>query len=139
MTDALYWLVLSALATVFFTVPYVVERILRVGPWPALGYTNFGTGGFNQPEEQPAAWARRAYAAHINSVENLAVLAILVLTSHVTGLAGPLVATAAMVYFFARVAYYFAYVFAIPVLRTVLYFVTLGALLAMAFALLGWL
>ena len=88
MTEALYWLVLSAIATTVFAVPYVVERIGRVGFIPALGYSNYGTGGFDQPEEQPATWAKRAHAAHRNALEGLPVLAALVLTSHVTGDSG---------------------------------------------------
>jgi len=137
MTEALYWLVLSALATTFFAVPYVMERIVRVGFLPALGYSNYGTGGFDQPDEHPAAWAKRAHAGHRNALEGLPVLAALILTSHITGLAVPLVAVAAKIYFFARLAHYFFYLFGIPVLRTLVFFVALGCLLAMGFALLG--
>ncbi len=137
MTEALYWLVMSAIATTFFAVPYVIERIGRVGFMSALGYSNYGTGGFDQPEEHPATWAKRAYAAHRNALEGLPVLAALVLTSHVTGLAVALVAAAAKIYFFARLAHYVTYLVGIPVLRTLTFFVALGCLLAMGFALLG--
>lgn len=137
MTESLYWLVMSALATLLFSVPYVVERIGRVGFMPALGYTNYGTGGFDQPDEHPAAWAKRAYAAHRNALEGFPVLAALILTSHATGLAIALVAVAAKIYFFARLGHYIFYVLGIPVLRTLIFFVALGSLLAMGFALLG--
>lgn len=138
MTEALYWLVMSAVATLFFAVPYVIERIARVGFIPALGYSNYGTGGFEQPEEKPAIWARRAYAAHRNAVENLPVLAALILTSLVTGLAVATVAFAAKVYFFARLGHYLSYLVGIPVVRTLFFFVALACLLAMGFALLGF-
>ncbi len=137
MTDALYWLTLSAIATAFFSFPYVVERIGRVGMMNALGYTNYGTGGFEQPDEHPATWAKRAHAAHRNAVESLPILAALVLTAHVTGIAGVLVATAAKTYFFARLAHYLFYLAGIPVVRTLAFFVALGALLAIGLALLG--
>lgn len=139
MTDALFWLVCSAVATVVFALPYVFERIVRVGVIPALGYSKYGTGGFEQPEEHPALWARRAYAAHRNALESLPVLAILVLVAHVTNTAGAFVAQAAMIYFFARLAYYIVYVLGIPVLRTLIFFVTVGAVLAIALKLLGYL
>ena len=138
MSDALYWLVLSAFATLFFSLPYVIERIGRVGFMSALGYSNYGTGGFAQPEEQPAIWARRAYAAHRNALESLPILAAFVLTSHVTGIATAFIALAAKVYFFARLGHYIVYLFGIPILRTVIFFVALGALLAMGLALVGW-
>ncbi len=137
MTDALYWLVLSAIATTFFALPYVIERIGRVGFMSALGYSNYGTGGFEQPEEQPAAWAKRAYAAHRNALESLPILAALVLTSHITTLAAATVVVAAKIYFFARLGHYVVYLLGIPVLRTLTFFVALGCLLAMGFALLG--
>lgn len=138
MTDALFWLVWSAVATALFSLPYVAERIIRVGFIPALGYSNYGTGGFDQPEERPAKWALRAYAAHRNALESLPILAIGVLVAHVTNTAGAFVAQAAMIYFFARLAYFFAYMFGIPVLRTLLYFVTLASVLAIALKLLGF-
>jgi len=138
VTEALYWLVLSAIATLFFAVPYVMERIGRVGFMAALGYSNYGTGGFDQPEEQPTSWAKRAHAAHRNALESLPVLAAFVLTSHVTGLAVATVALAAKIYFFARLGHYLTYLLGIPVLRTLSFFLALGCLLAMGFALLGW-
>lgn len=137
MTDALFWLVWSGIATVLFSLPYVMERIVRVGLIPALGYSNYGTGGFEQPEEQPAKWARRAYAAHRNALESLPLLAIFVLVAHVTNTAGAFVAQAAMIYFFARLAYFVVYVMGIPALRTLLFFVSLAAILAIALKLLG--
>ena len=139
MPDHLYWLVLSAIATMLMPLPYVFEAITRLGLIPAGGYSKDRTsGGFERPGETPAAWAERAYRAHRNAVENLAVLAILVLTAHVANNAPALalVAQAAKVYFFARLAHYVIYTAGIPMLRTLAFFVALGALLVMAYALL---
>ena len=139
MPEHLYWLVLSAVATLLMPLPYVFESIMRLGLIPAGGYSKDGTsGGFERPGETPAAWAQRAYRAHRNAIESLAVLAILVLTAHAlnNGPALALVAQAAKVYFFARLVHYIVYTAGIPMLRTLAFFVALGALFAMAYALL---
>ena len=138
MSDALYWLTLTALLTVLFPLPYVIEHICRVGLWAALGYSSNGTAGFDQPDENPALWARRARAAHRNDLENLPVFAALVLVAHAAGLADAFVATAAQIYFWSRLGFYAVYVAGIPVARTVIFFVGLGATFAIAFHLLGY-
>lgn len=137
MTDALYWLVLTALVTAFMGFPYVMERISRVG-LAALGYSADGTaGGFEQPGETPAAWAQRAYKAHRNAIESLAILAALVLTAHITNTSGDgIVATATMTYFFARLVHYVVYALGIPVVRTLAFFVAWGSLVTIAYVLL---
>ena len=137
MTADLYWLTLTALMTAVFAVPYVTERILRVGMGSALGYSKeTGTGGFDQPVEKPAPWARRAHAAHRNAIEGLPILAALVLTAHIAGVDPGLAATAAKTYFLARLAHYIVYVAGIPVLRTLAFFVALAALFVIGYAIL---
>ena len=138
MTDALFWLTLSAIATVLFSLPYTVERIFRVGFWDALGYSDYGIAGFVQPNEQPAVWARRAHAAHRNALESLPALAALILTAHVAGVGDAFVALAAQSYFYARLAYYFIYIAGIPILRTLLYIIGFTAIFAIAFHVLGY-
>ena len=141
MTADLYWLTLTALMTAVLAVPYVMERILRVGIPGALGYSaESGTGGFDQPSEKPAIWAKRAHAAHRNAVESLVVFAALVLTAHIagvgTGAGGDLVALAAKTYFFARLVHYVVYTAGIPILRTLSFFVALGAIFVIGYAIL---
>ena len=137
MSDALFWLALTAVLTSFETVPHILERIGRIGLMSALGYNKqSGHGDSNQPSETPPAWAARAYRAHINSVENLAVFATLVLIAHITKIGGETVACAAMVYFFARIAHYVVYVLGLPVLRTLAFTTSLGALLTIAYVVL---
>lgn len=138
MTPDLYWLTLTALLTALMALPYVAERLLRVGFMPALGYSKeSSTGGFDQMAEKPAAWAKRAYAAHRNAVENLAVFAALILIAHVSGITGGgLVTTAAIAYFFGRLAHYVLYTLGVPVLRTLSFFVCMGAMLTLAYVIL---
>ena len=137
MSDELFWLALTAVLTAFEAVPYILERIGRIGLMSAMGYNEqSGHGDTNQPSETPPHWACRAYRAHINSVENLAAFATLVLIAHITKIGGETVACAAMVYFFARIAHYVVYVIGIPVLRTLTFATSLGALLTIAYVLL---
>ena len=139
MSDALFWLTLSAVATLLYPLPYVIEHILRVGPWGAMSYTSNGTAGIDQPDENPAHWARRARAAHRNDLENLPVFAALVLVAQAAGMADAFVAAAAQIYFWSRLGFYAVYVAGIPVVRTLIFFVGLGATLAIAFHILGYL
>ena len=128
MTADLYWLVLTALMTLVIAVPYVVERILRVGFMPALGHNKeSSTAGFDQVTEKPAAWAKRAHSAHRNAIESFAVFAALILVAHIAGIGGANVVLAAKVYFFARLAHFIVYTAGIPVLRTLAFFAALGA------------
>ena len=137
MTADLYWLTLTALMTACMAFPYVIERILRVGSMPALGYSKeSGTGGFDQPAEKPATWAKRAYAAHRNAVEGFAIFAALVLTAHIANIDAAQVATWAKIYFFARLVHYVVYAAGIPVVRTLSFFVALAALFMIGYAIL---
>lgn len=140
MTPPLFWLTLTALLTAVCAFPYVLERIVRVGLISAAGHNaESGTGGFDQPDEKPAVWAKRAYCAHRNAVESLPIFAALVLTAHVAGLAGAsaaLVALAAKTHFFARLAHFIVYTAGVPLLRTLTFFVALGAMFVIGYAIL---
>ncbi|MFL6695312.1 MAG: MAPEG family protein [Ramlibacter sp.] len=48
-------------------------------------------------------WAQRLMAAHDNAVENLVVFAALVLAANAMGISNAAIATASLVYFWARV------------------------------------
>ena len=135
MTADLFWLTLTALLTAFMAVPYVCERILRVGIGSALGYSkDSATGGFDQATEKPAGWAKRCHAAHRNAVESFAIFAALVLTAHIAGITGGgMVVVAAQTYFFTRLAHYLFYLVGVPVLRTLAFFVALAAMFAIGY------
>ena len=62
--------------------------------------------------------------------------ATLVLIAHITKIEGETVACAAMVYFFARIAHYVVYVLGLPVLRTLTFATSLGAMLTIAYVVL---
>lgn len=130
MTTELYWLVLTALMTALFWVPYILDRIATQGLMNAMGYP-----AGDLPAQ--SAWAIRAQKAHSNAIENLAVFAPLVLALHVLGLSTGLTASAAAIYFFARLVHYIVYLAAIPVARTLAFAVGWAATIAIGLTVLG--
>ena len=110
MKTELYYLALVATLTGLLWIPYILDRIGVWGLLPAVGYPE------NPPRQHP--WAVRLMRAHANAVENLVVFATLVLVANAMGITGGAVATAAMVYFWARVVHLIAYTFAVPWVRT---------------------
>ncbi len=112
MTPELYWLTLTALMTSLLWLPYIINRLIEMG----IGQAVFNPNSDPSPN---ALWAKRMMCAHENAVENLVVFAPLVIVLHIAGAATSLTATAAMVYFFARLAHFLVYTLGIPGLRTV--------------------
>ena len=124
MKTELLYLVYVTVLTGLLWVPYILDRILTWGLIPAVGYPD------NPPAQSP--WARRLMKAHANNVENLVVFAALVLAAVALGKSNSAIATAAMVYFWARVVHVLAYTFAIPWVRTLAF--TVGFLCQAAIA-----
>ncbi len=110
MKTELLYLTLVAALTGLLWVPYILDRIAVWGLLPAVSYPP------NPPAQSP--WAQRLMKAHANAVENLVVFAALVLAAQDLGVASAATATAAMVYFWARVVHAVVYALAIPWLRT---------------------
>ena len=110
MSVELRYLALVSVLTGLLWVPYILNEILVRGLVAAVGY----------PENPKplAKWAQRLKSAHYNAVENLVVFAALVLAAAVAGIHDPAIATAACVYFWARVVHAAAYTFAVPWART---------------------
>ena len=110
LTKELLWLTLTAALTGLLWVPYILDRVAVRGLASAVGY----------PENPPpqSAWAQRLMRAHANAVENLVVFAALILVAQAAGVSNAAVATAALVYFWARVVHALAYTFAVPWVRT---------------------
>lgn len=108
-TELIYLVYVTALTGLLW-VPYILDRIAKWGLTTAVGYPT------NPPPQSP--WAQRLMKAHFNAVENLVIFAALVLAAHALGVAKGAIATAAVVYFWARVAHVVAYTFAIPWVRT---------------------
>jgi uncharacterized MAPEG superfamily protein len=110
MKTELFYLALTTALTGLLWVPYILDRIIVWGLVPAVGYPA------NPPAQSP--WAQRLKRAHGNAVENLVVFATLVLIASVMGMTGGAIATAAVVYFWARLVHAIAYTFAVPWVRT---------------------
>jgi len=110
MKTELLYLVYVTILTMLLWVPYILDRIAKWGLLGAVGYPP------NPPPQSP--WAMRMMKAHSNAVENLVVFAALVLAAHALGVTSGAIATAAIVYFWARLVHVLAYTFAIPWVRT---------------------
>jgi uncharacterized MAPEG superfamily protein len=91
---------------------------------------------FQTPKmEEPSIeseWAQRARRAHSNGVENLVVFAALVLAANAAGVSNQATATAAAVYFWARLGHFLALTLGIPFVRTGIW--TVGWVAQMTFA-----
>jgi uncharacterized MAPEG superfamily protein len=130
LSPELFWLTCTVLMTTCMWVPYVLNRILELGLWPALGNP--------QPGQQVnAAWARRSAAAHSNAIENLVLFAALVLTIQQLGINDGQTTALCAVYFFARAAHFVIYLLGIPVLRTLSFAVGFAAQIMLALKILG--
>jgi uncharacterized MAPEG superfamily protein len=110
MTTDLKMVAWTAGLTLILWIPYILARLITYGPGRTLSYA--------ADKEPLPAWAEKAKKAHYNAVENLAPFAALVLIAHLSGTASSVTTTAAIVYFWARVAHYLSYLSAIPYLRT---------------------
>ena len=110
----------AALCVVLF-VPYVLARIGSWGLLDTVGYPE------NPPQLPP--WARRAYRAHMNMVENLAPFAALVLVAHAAGISNGATALGAQLFFWSRVVHAVVFIAGIPWIRTLAF---VGGVIGMA-------
>lgn len=110
VTPDLWWLAAVSVATMLMWIPYMLQLIAGQGMMAGLGN--------REDVAELAPWAARAKRAHENAVHNLVVFAAVVLTAHAAGLSGPATATAAAVYFWARLVHYAAYTLGIIGVRT---------------------
>ena len=111
MKTEVWYLVLVTTFTALLWIPYILDRLMVRGLMDAVGYPD-------NPKPQ-SLWAQRMMKAHANAVENLVVFAALVLAAQVSGVSNGAIATAAMVYFWARVVHALVFTFGIPWLRTI--------------------
>lgn len=127
MSKELFWLTLTVAMTGLFWVPYVLDRIFVRGLFAAMANPSAG-------DKPQSAWAQRMMRAHDNAVENLVIFSSLILTTHVLGISTTVTATAAAIYFWARLSHYLIYSFGIPILRTLSFTVGFGAQAALVLA-----
>lgn len=130
MSEELRWLALVSIATGCFWMVYVLNRFVEVG----IPTTLDNRGPLTTAK---APWAVRAKMAHTNAVENLAVFAPLTLVVHVAHAGTALTATAAMVYFYARLAHFLVYILGVPVARTLAFLTGFACQVVMALAIFG--
>ena len=129
MKTELLYLVYVTVLTGLLWVPYILDRMMKWGLAGTVGYPE------NPPPQSP--WAQRMLKAHKNAVENLVVFAALVLAAHALGVSTGAIATAAIVYFWARVVHVIAYTMAIPWVRTLAFAVGFFAQAAIAWQILA--
>lgn len=110
MNSALFYLALVTAFTGILWLPYVLDRIIVRGLMEAVGYPD------NPKPQSP--WAQRLMKAHANAVENLVVFATLILLANALNIASAAIATAAIVYFWARVVHAVSYTLGVPWVRT---------------------
>ena len=128
MKTELFYLVLVTTFTGLLWLPYILDRAAVRGLMDAVGYPE------NPKPQSP--WAQRLMKAHANAVENLVVFAALVLAANAMGVANGTVASATVVYFWARVAHALGYTFAVPLVRTLAFTVGFCAQAVIAWQLL---
>ena len=124
MNTELTSLAMVTVLTGLLWVPYILNTTMVRGLVDAVGY----------PENPKplAKWAQRLKAAHYNAVENLVVFATLVLIAQAIGMHNSAIASAAQVYFWARVVHAAAYTLGIPWVRTLAFVAGFGCQLCIA-------
>ena len=122
MSLELQMLVWTAILCVLQAFPYTLALIATVGPIRAMSYPQPGVDTL--PE-----WALRSKRSHANTVENLAPFAVAVLVVQVTGISNEMTVLGAQIFFGARVAMVIGHTAAIPLLRSLAWFTSLGGLI----------
>ncbi len=124
MNAELVWLGYAAIFTALIFVPYVANRMLVRGIIPTMGNP--------RSDDLPLApWADRAQRAHANAVENLVVFAPLIIILNISGNSNETTVLAAQLFLIGRIGHYIVYVLGIPVVRTLLFFVSyIGIIIA---------
>jgi uncharacterized MAPEG superfamily protein len=111
MTRELFWLALTTVMTGLLWLPYILDRNGVRG----LAATMANPSPTDKPH---SPWATRLLFAHMITVENLVVFAILVLILNDMNLSTATTTLACAVFFWSRLAYVIIYACGIPVLRT---------------------
>ena len=132
MSSEIYWLTLSTILTPLLIVPYAVVRVRKIGFLRVFTSPLPGDDPFDQE------WAHRAYRAHMNAVENLVVFAPLLIAVVISGSSNAVTEQACAVYFWARLIHAPSYILNTPFVRTIAWFVGIGACFVLAWQLLPW-
>ncbi len=130
MTADLTYLTWTAVLCLILWIPYIAGTVAKNG---LLSPEEYKT----PLERDHPDWLRRCNRAHVNLVENLPAFAALVLVAHVSGEASSTTATAAMIFFWARVLHAIGYIAGIPYVRTLFFSIGVFACLAIAWEILS--
>jgi uncharacterized MAPEG superfamily protein len=127
MTTEFTYLAWTAILTLAIRVPWMINKVTVRGLDKVTHY----------PTESQllSAWARRAWLAHEDALQGLLVFAVLVLTLHATDASNIWTETAAVVYFWARLAHFLVYAFGVPHLKTLAFLATFAAQVVLAWQL----
>lgn len=128
MTTELAMLTWVTALTILLWIPYILAHIMNVGLLPTLTYKSDGT--------PLPAWAARAKKAHANAIENLVPFAVLVLVAHQLDISNIATTSAAVAYFWLRLAHFITYTANVPFGRTVTFAGAWGAQLCILFQIL---
>ena len=128
MTTELAMLTWVTALTILLWIPYILAHIMNVGLLPTLTYQSDGT--------PLPAWAARAKKAHANAIENLVPFAVLVLVAHQLDISNIATTSAAVAYFWLRLAHFITYTANVPFGRTVTFAGAWGAQLCILFQIL---
>lgn len=131
LSSELYWLTLNVILTALMVMPYAAYRLNKLGGLVQVFKTPLpGDTPFDE------AWAHRAYRAHMNAFEGIALFAPLAIAVHLAGIGNEITAMACAVYFWARLIYAPLYYFEVPYLKTTAWSIGLTATLVLAYQLL---
>lgn len=131
LSSEIYWLTWNVVLTAAMVIPYATYRTIKLGgllqvfKTPLPGDTPFDD-----------AWAHRAYRAHMNAFEGLALFAPLAIAIHISGSSNEITAIACATFFWARLFYAPLYYFDVPYIKTSVWSVSLVATLTLAYQLL---
>ena len=120
MTTELSMLVWATGLTGILWVPYVLANVQLSGVMNVLKY---------EPLPDLPVWVERAKTHHRNSVENLVIFAALIITAHLANDNNAATASAAIIYFWSRVAHLIVHYQGLPYLRTLAWVVSWLAML----------
>lgn len=129
MTPELKYLAWTSVLTALIWIPYILNLLLNNKMSDAVGYPD-------SPLVM-APWAERMKLAHYNAVENLVVFAALILIANALDISNNATTSAAAAFFWARLVHVVAYSAAIPWVRTLSFAVAWGALICIAWQILG--
>ncbi len=131
LSNELDWLTLYVVLTAFMVAPYAVHRLNKLG-----GIINVFKSPLPGDTPFDEDWAHRAYRAHMNAFEGIALFAPLTITVHVAGAGNEVTAIACATYFWARLIYAPLYYFDIPYFKTTAWMIGLISTLVLAYELL---